>query len=167
MSHSDQTYSYQLVSDYFIALANETQTPITNLKLQKLVYYAQAWNLAILDKQLFSEDFEAWIHGPVIPALYQSYSAFSWRPIVRDDLNEDSLQAIVAEFSPDVLKVIKDVEYEYFGMEAYELEKLTHNEDPWIISRDGLPDDVPSNNIITKYIISSYYKKFVANEQNQ
>ena len=53
-----------------------------NLKLQKLVYYAQAWHLALRDVPLFEEDFEAWVHGPVIPALYQEYKKFGWRPIL-------------------------------------------------------------------------------------
>ena len=69
------------IADYFVRLANETGDYISNLKLQKLVYYAQAWYLAISDEALFEEDFEAWVHGPVIPELYQEYKSFGWRPI--------------------------------------------------------------------------------------
>ena len=61
------------VAEYFLALANETGGTITNLKLQKLVYYAQAWHLANFDKPLFDAKFEAWVHGPVIPGLYEEY----------------------------------------------------------------------------------------------
>lgn len=63
----------QDVADYFIWLANDSGSFISNLKLQKLVYYAQAWYLAIYGQSLFDEDFEAWVHGPIIPSLYQKY----------------------------------------------------------------------------------------------
>ncbi len=72
------------IADYFIWLANNTGSFISNLKLQKLVYYAQAWYLAIHDQPLFNEEFEAWIHGPVIPVLYQKYKTFSWKPILQN-----------------------------------------------------------------------------------
>ncbi|MBW4622042.1 MAG: DUF4065 domain-containing protein [Cyanosarcina radialis HA8281-LM2] len=57
------------VASYFIDLANKTGNTVNNLKLQKLVYYSQAWHLAIHGTPLFEEDFQAWIHGPVIPEL--------------------------------------------------------------------------------------------------
>lgn len=72
------------VADFFIHLANETGSYISNLKLQKLVYYAQAWHLAIYATPLFEEDFEAWVHSPVIPALYREYKSFGWQPILKD-----------------------------------------------------------------------------------
>jgi uncharacterized phage-associated protein len=159
-------YSYQLVADYFIALSNEIHSPITNLKLQKLVYYAQAWNLALLNRSLIEEDFQAWVHGPVIPQLYNEYRQFGWKPIIREDLEEGALVRIKNEFSPDVMKVLTDVEYEYFGLEAYQLEKLTHNEDPWLLTRTGLAEDEPSERIITKQSIKDYYSKFVIDESN-
>ncbi len=160
----NRVYPYKLIADYFIALSNEMQSPITNLKLQKLVYYAQAWNLALLKRELIHEDFQAWVHGPVISNLYNDYRHFSWKPIIREDLQEGSLSEIKNEFEPDVLKVLADVEYEYFGLEAYQLEKLTHNEDPWILTRSGLADDEPSDRVIPKSLIQGYYSKFVVNE---
>ncbi|MCP9750460.1 Panacea domain-containing protein [Ferruginibacter sp. HRS2-29] len=159
-----KVYSYKVIADYFIALSNETQSPITNLKLQKLVFYAQAWNLAILKKELIAEDFEAWVHGPVIPELYKDYSSFGWKPILREDLTSEVFSELKKTIDDEVLKVLGEVEYEYFGLQAYELEKLTHNEDPWILTRVGLTEDQPSNKIISKELISAYYSKFVVNE---
>jgi len=54
------------IANYFIYVANETGSYLSNLKLQKLLYYAQAWHLALYGISLFDEEFEAWIHGPVI-----------------------------------------------------------------------------------------------------
>jgi len=72
------------VAEYFLLLVDEDAGDImTNLRLQKLVYYAQAWHLAILDEELFEDDCEAWVHGPVIYGLYKTYEGFNWNPIPR------------------------------------------------------------------------------------
>jgi uncharacterized phage-associated protein len=84
-----KVYPYSLVADYFIAYAHATETFISNQKLQKLVYYAQAWTLALLDRELIEEDFQAWVHGPVIPDLFWRYQPFTFHPIMREDLVED------------------------------------------------------------------------------
>ncbi len=144
------------VADYFICLANETGSYISNLKLQKLVYYAQAWHLAIHNDPLFEEDFEAWIHGPVIPTLYQEYRAFQWKPILKDVSKQ--------KFSEDVQNFLNEVSEVYFACDAYELERMTHQEDPWIKARGGLPLDTPSNAIISKESMREYYKTRVEQE---
>jgi uncharacterized phage-associated protein len=152
---------YNIISDYFIALSNETQSLITNLKLQKIVYYAQAWHLAIIGKELFKEDFQAWVHGPVIPELYYTYKEFGWKPIIREDLKPAILSRIKKEFPEETKKLLEDVTYEYFGLPTFELERLTHNEFPWMITRNGLPADEPSDRVIQKSLIKKYYAKFV------
>ncbi|OQY42717.1 MAG: hypothetical protein B6240_13665 [Desulfobacteraceae bacterium 4572_87] len=55
-------------------LDEEAGDLISNLKLQKLVYYAQGFYLALYDEPLFNEPIEAWTHGPVIRELYRSYN---------------------------------------------------------------------------------------------
>ena len=138
------------VANYFIRLANETGSYISNLKLQKLVYYAQAWHLAIHGTPLFEEDFEAWIHGPVIPELYRQYKDFGWKPILKD-VSKPSFSLDVQEFLQEVAEV-------YFACDAYELERMTHQEDPWIKARGGLPMDAPSSATISKESMLEYYK---------
>lgn len=149
------------IADYFISLSNETQSLITNLKLQKLVYYAQAWHLAIKGEELFEDEFEAWVHGPVIPELYVQYKDFGWKPIMRDDLSEGSFERICGEFGKELSGFLSELCDEYFGSSAYELEVLTHEEDPWKIARAGLPEDSPSHNIISKKSMIDYYSQFV------
>lgn len=58
------------VADYIIAFAHEHGDPVSNLKLQKLLYYAQAWHLALHDNPLFDERIEASVHGPAVPPVY-------------------------------------------------------------------------------------------------
>ncbi|PSF35524.1 hypothetical protein C7H19_16040 [Aphanothece hegewaldii CCALA 016] len=136
------------VADYFIRLANETGSFVSNLKLQKLVYYAQAWHLALYDVPLFEEDFQAWIHGPVIPTLYQKYRVFGWRPITED------VNPILPEAIQDFLN---EVAQEYFACDAYELEQMTHAETPWNRARGDLPPDAHSNAVIKKEWMKEYY----------
>ena len=137
------------IAKYFIYLANETGSFISNLKLQKFVYYAQAWHLALHESQLFDDDFEAWVHGPVIPALYHSYKHFGWKPI-----QEESVPSL-----PEAtLSYLKEVADEYFACDAYELEQMTHIEEPWKMARVGLMPDQPSNTIIQKIWMQEYYK---------
>lgn len=136
------------VADYFIQLANETGSFVSNLKLQKLVYYAQAWHLAINDVPLFEEDFQAWIHGPVIPTLYQKYKTFGWRPIIED------VNPILSEAIQDFLNEVAE---EYFACDAYELEQMTHAEVPWNRARGDIPPDAHSNAVIKKEWMKEYY----------
>jgi uncharacterized phage-associated protein len=140
------------IADYFLWLANDTGSFISNLKLQKLVYYAQAWHLALYDRPLFDEDFQAWVHGPVIPELFQKYQHFSWRPIDAD-VHPNLPEAIVT-----YLDAVAD---EYFSCEAYELEKMTRLELPWQRAREGLASDQPSHNLIRKEWMQEYYKSRV------
>lgn len=136
------------IANYFIWLANETGSFISNLKLQKLVYYAQAWHIALYDKPLFAEDFQAWVHGPVIPSLYQKYKSFGWQPIL-EDANP--------ELPEDIVQFLDELAEEYFACDAYELEQMTHAEAPWNWARGNLPSDAPSNEIIKKEWMKEYY----------
>ncbi|EDX86743.1 hypothetical protein S7335_4449 [Synechococcus sp. PCC 7335] len=136
------------IADYFIWLANETGSFISNLKLQKLVYYAQAWHIALYDDPLFAEDFQAWVHGPVIPSLYQKYKTFGWQPILED---------ADPKLPEDVFQFLDEVAEEYFACDAYELEQMTHAEAPWDWARGDLPSDASSNEVIKKEWMKEYY----------
>ncbi|NET71719.1 MAG: SocA family protein [Sphaerospermopsis sp. SIO1G2] len=146
------------IADYFIWLANETGSFLSNLKLQKLVYYAQAWYLALYNQPLFPEDFEAWVHGPVIPDLYQEYKKFGWKPIFKD-VKEPKFYDQVHDFLTELAEV-------YFSCDAFELEQMTHREHPWMEARGNLPQDAPSNAIISKEVIKEYYQKRAEAEED-
>lgn len=136
------------IANYFIWIANETGSFISNLKLQKLVYYAQAWHIALHNNPLFEEDFEAWVHGPVIPSLYQKYKSFGWQPISED---------VTPELPSDIFQFLNEVAEEYFACDAYELEQMTHAEDPWNLARGQLSPDEPSTKVIKKEWMKEFY----------
>jgi uncharacterized phage-associated protein len=137
------------IADYFLWLANDTGSFISNLQLQKLVYYAQAWHLALYDQPLFEEDFQAWVHGPVIPELFEKYQHFSWQPI-HQEVHPDLPEAIVTHLT--------EVADEYFACNGYELERMTKAEPPWQQARGTLAPDAISANIIRKEWMKEYYE---------
>lgn len=147
------------IADFFLCFTHEHGDYITNLKLQKLIYYAQAWHLATFKEPIFTEDFQAWVHGPVILSVYHKYKRFSWNPITDDpeknyQFNSDKKPF---ELEHNLESFLIDV-FNAFGNEsAYELEKMTHNEQPWINARVGLPMDEPCNEHITKQDMENYY----------
>jgi len=146
------------VADYFLALANESEEPITNMKLNKLAYYAQAWNLAVFNVPLFADEIEAWVHGPVVRTVYNTYRQFRWTPIITGDLN---LEEIRQQFSPEQQELLDDITEIYFPKTTYALEQLTQSEDPWIIAREGLAPYEPSSNIITQDSMKNYYARML------
>lgn len=115
------------VARYFIALsAGSDEEGISNMKLQKLIYYAQGYHLALHNTPLFPEPIEAWMHGPVCPEVYHRYKGFKSAPIYAP--SEDDFAAI---FSPEQIELLDEV-YEVFGQfAAWKLREMTHEEAPW------------------------------------
>jgi len=150
----------ETVADYFIILSNETQNLLSNLKLQKMVYYAQAWHLAICEVPLFETDFEAWVHGPVIPKLYEDFKRFSWRPI-DVDYGERTSEQVLSEFATESQQVLLDVTDAYFGYTAFELEQMTPRQTPWLEARGDLPEDAISKSVISKDTMRRYYQQLL------
>ncbi len=138
------------VSDYLLIENQERGENLTNLKLQKLLYYAQAWHLALKGQPLFDEDFQAWVHGPVLPSQYYRFREFQWRPIMLEIARPDVAPG-VATFLNEIVDV--------FGSEtAVALELMTHRETPWIEARGTLSPHEPSNSPISKESMQKYYR---------
>jgi uncharacterized phage-associated protein len=149
------------VADYFLALANECEELITNMKLNILVYYTQAWHLAVFDSPLFADEIEAWVHGPVLQPLYDTYRQFRSRPIITEDLN---LEEIRQWFSPEQQELLDDITEIYFPKTTSALEQLAQSEDPWRLTRSGLAPYEPSNNIIKQDSMKNYYALMLKDE---
>lgn len=143
----------ETVADYFLAVANETGELVTNLKLQKLVYYAQAWHMAIYSEPLFKAEFQAWVHGPAIPELYHKYKPWGYRPIESDLRLEDVLES----FDEERIEFLEEVTEVYMPYSAYELELMVHHEDPWIEARRGCKSDEACEVAISEGSMKIYY----------
>lgn len=138
------------VADFLLAIAREHGDLYTNLKLQKILYYCEAWHLAALDTSLFPDPIEAWIHGPVVPSQYRRFNQFSFNPITAK-----ISKPAVGDKSE---KLIVDVAIKYGRYSAWELERLTHSEEPWKAARVGVAPDEICHNEISKETMRDFYR---------
>lgn len=123
------------------------------MKLQKLVYYSQAWHLVWEDKVLFEDKIEAWANGPVVPALYQLHKG---KFIV------DSIDVEGADLDKSETSSIDAVLAHYALKSSFELSELTHREDPWLVARGDLAPGSRSNSEITLASLAEYYSGLVS-----
>ena len=127
--------------------------PMSAMKLQKLVYYAQAWSLVWDEKPLFDEPIQAWLNGPVVPQLYAKHKTLFTveRGVFRDGdpskLNKEQMETIDA-----VLKF-------YGDKPAQWLSDLSHKERPWLKAREGVGEMENSENEITQESMAEYYTR--------
>ena len=106
-------YSFQNVGDY-----------ISNMKLQKLLYYIQGWHLAIYNTAAFDEKLEAWELGAVQPEVYYKYKKYEFRPIT-EDVEEPILDENLVELIDKILD-------EYGGETGFALHQLMQEEKAWL-----------------------------------
>ncbi|MFI9380740.1 Panacea domain-containing protein [Kutzneria sp. NPDC052558] len=135
--------------------------PMTAMKLQKLVYYCQAWHLVWEEKPLFDEQIEAWANGPVVPDLYRRHRG-------RLNLTErDALGGDPKSLTTDELDTIDSVLGYYGDRSAHWLSELTHREGPWRCTRDGarLGDGERGSAVISHSDMFEYYDGLTAAEQ--
>ena len=152
-----EKYKINDIADFFLKIVDrESESTITPLKLQKILYYAQGYYLAINDDELFPEEFQAWAHGPVNEEIYNKYKDYGYQSIPEPE-NE------LKDFSSELIDFLNDI-WSTFGIyDGKYLEEQTHKEDPWIIARKGYEPGARCNEIITKESMKQYFKK-VLNE---
>jgi uncharacterized phage-associated protein len=113
---------------FFLSRDDGAGDLISNLQMQKLVYYAQGIHLAVTGRRLFDESLEAWIHGPVSPGLCRELKRFGEREVTLDFRGSDSA------FTNEQLDILKDVWIVYGQFSAWALRDKTHSEPPWLIT---------------------------------
>lgn len=114
------------VARYFLAKVDlHAGDNLSNLKLQKLLYYAQGFHLAMRGETLFEEKLFAWSHGPVVKAVYQRYKDYQWRAIDPPRLFN------FGGFAPETAEILEAVLQIYGQFSAKRLEDMAHEEQPW------------------------------------
>lgn len=125
--------------------------PMTAMKLQKLVYYSQAWHLTWDEEPLFEERIEAWANGPVVPSLYAAHRG-EYR--VQEGMFSDRVDGALSNDEVESIDAVLEV---YGDKDPQWLSNLTHLEDPWKIARLGVPDGQRCNKEITKDTLIEFY----------
>lgn len=142
-------YDALTIAKWFIAWAEAEEEELSNLKLQKLLYYAQGHYVTDSGASLFRDDIQAWSHGPVVPEVYHSYKSSGGSTIVlphTDPFTWDDVDAATASFLVKVWNT-------YGGFSAGRLRNMTHEESPW--QKHWRPDERGS--VIPIQEISDYF----------
>lgn len=129
----------------------EQKGQVTAMKLQKLVYYSQAWSLVWDDKPLFKEKIRAWINGPVIPELYACHEGMYL--VSPKDIRRGSSKKLLKNQKDTIKRVL-----EFYGdKDSQWLSDLTHYEMPWQKARKGMPGNERGNKEILLSDMEEYY----------
>lgn len=140
--------SAQLVAEYFLALQDEDAgDTISNLKLQKLLYYAQGFHLAVFGVCLFEDEIEKWTHGPVVPTIYHEYKSHG---------QNDIPAPTDVDFSEIDTEFLNEVYNEFGQYSAWKLRNMTHDESPWVDANHG--------GIISHKSMMDYFSQFVVTD---
>lgn len=139
------------VAGYILSQTGE----ITTMKLQKLVYYCQAWNLVWDGEPLFDSKIEAWMNGPVVTDLYNrhrgTFRVSSW------DHNPNGLRDEQRETIDTVLESYKE-------LSGQQLSELTHRELPWLEARQGLAQTERSNKQVSLDTMQDFYSAYAEDD---
>jgi uncharacterized phage-associated protein len=124
---------------------SEKGETISNLKLQKMLYYMQGYFLAYFEKPLFDDEILAWQYGPVVPSVYDKYKSNGAQAISLGDENNT-----VVTFSEEEEELFDEVYDVYSQFSAIKLMDMTHSEDPW--------RNTEINKVISKDALKSFFK---------
>lgn len=142
------------VADYFLAQVNEESGDlISNLKLQKLMYYGQGFHLALYNKPLFPEPIEAWMYGPVVPVLYHELKKYGAGALPLPKIGDFSI------YTPEVRELLDEI-YDVYGQySAWKLAQMTHDEQPWKSANE-------SKGVISLDSMKSFFRTRLVSEEN-
>lgn len=141
------------VATFFLNIVDrDFGSAITPLKLQKILYYAQGYYLAMFDEPLFNEDFQAWAHGPVNPEIYEKYKEYGFDSIDAPDISE------IPNFDEKTVDFLCKIWATFGIFDGKYLEELTHKESPWLNAREGYKPGEVCHEVITKESMKEFFK---------
>jgi uncharacterized phage-associated protein len=128
-------YSYKQIANYFIGKSLEENIQITPMKLQKLIYFAHGWHLALTGNPLLKEEIEAWKYGPVISKLYHDLKVYGDSPITQpiiDFVEGKFVPPIIPSEDIETLEILNKVWDVYKPYDGVRLANATHVKgSPW------------------------------------
>ena len=143
------------VAKLFLAWASENGDVITNLKLQKLLYYAQAWYLVNYDRRLFQDDIEAWEFGPVVRRLYGQWKQHKASPIPYQATGREA-----SKFQKHQLFFLEEFFRVFNNLSATALVSMTHAEAPWKDAYSTCPNSVIAADVMKRFYRKLYTEKY-------
>jgi uncharacterized phage-associated protein len=144
------TYQAINIANWFInQFDRESGDNITHLKVQKLLYFSQAWYQVLKNEELFAEEIEAWAHGPVVREVFNEFKENGWNPL--------SPTSDMVSIDKDTEDVLTQVLNAYGDLTAKTLENMTHQDDPWKDARAGISPEASCSRIMPKDSIKEFF----------
>lgn len=128
---------------------------ITNLYLQKILYYVKGIGALFTGEEIIPESCEAWRYGPVFPTVYEKYKEFGKEEITLT-LSEEYVKGLLTEEEKEVADYVLGT----FGIYSeWFLKKLTHLEKPWVVATNGLREDDACRNTMDDDVIRNFFQQ--------
>jgi len=143
-------YSVKDIANKLLVMAEDEGELMTNMKLQKMMYYQQGYHLAYFNEPLFIEEIEAWMYGPVVPDIYSEYREFGKNGLTGD---KEHVISFIKENEETLFAEVMQV---YGKFSAIGLMEMTHEEMPWKTTPTG------EGNIIPKSKMQEFFKTRLA-----
>ncbi len=138
------------VAQYIVELSGRR---IPTMKLQKLLYFTQGWNLAWEEDALFHSEFEAWKYGPVATAIYPLH-----RRQATYDLDTDGDIGDSSRLTKRERLNIEDVFDFYDPFNGFELAEMTHEHDSWINAYESVDPPYRGHQVMSRRAIEDTFK---------
>lgn len=143
-------YPVEDIANLLLVWAEQDNDPMSNMKLQKMLYYQQGFHLAYFDSPLFDDEIEAWMYGPVVPKIYNLYKSAGKNILHGDKERNFPIEDEMEE------KLFWEVYQVYNKFSASGLMQKTHQEMPWCTTPQG------EGNVIEKSKIQIFFKTKLA-----
>lgn len=152
------------IADYVISRLAPAGAPLNQLKLQKLLYYIQAWHLANTGNPIVPGRFQAWIHGPVSREVFDRFRASKllYSPMLPSDVRPEFNSEVA--LSDAERGFINEVLEAYGHLSGSQLESMTHNEEPWIEARRGYSPDARCEVEISESTMQRFYSSRISSK---
>lgn len=167
-------YTADAVANYFLMLADRDEKPLDPMKLQKLVYFAHGWHLALTGKPLISEPVQAWSYGPVIYSIYREFRNYGDQHITSRAqevrVQNDEIETFQPDFESEdpgeswdkcaTQAIIERIWTLYQDYSGIQLSNLTHNDgSPWRTIREKFLDqEIPKGINIPNELIQKFFE---------
>lgn len=148
-------YPALTIAKWFVAWAEAEEEDLSNLKLQKLLYYAQGHYLARYNAPLFEDEIQAWVHGPVVAPVYQAFKSFGAASVALEDSDPFEWEDV----DPATTEFLGEVWNTYGGYSTGRLREMAYATPPW--RRSWRVDD-DRGALISQKVILEYFRQFAA-----
>jgi len=151
------------VADFFLHAADSDsglRQPVTNMRLQKLLYYAQAWSLALTGEPLFGEDIEAWEHGPVVRSVYTRFKKHGSHRLPTELVR-------MPQLTPAQRSILDAVWASYGDVSAARLRAMAHRERPWKEARQAYDEGDTCNVPLSHDAMREYFSARLGHDREQ